>query len=321
MPQGTYQVEYKTIAGWIKPHLKSVKVNPGIANKHTAEYVRPLIVHRSDYDGNGTEDLAVYNAKTRKWSVASAGKAGAAPSAKTILEKRYGKAGDIMAPGDYDGDGSADLAYWREESGEWAVRGQFKLKKFGQERDIPVPGDYDGDGRTEPALFRPSTGEWLLYNYATEKVQKVQFGEFGDIPVPGNYDGDAAGRTDLAVWNVETGMWEVAIYDVDKAKWIASKRYSGKHGIDSDIPVQGDYDGDGKTDLAVYERATSTWKVKGQFELEFGEAGDVPVPNDWAGLGRVIPAVFRTVNGKWLAIDNLLSARYGQGGQPLVSGR
>ena len=85
--------------------------------------------------------------------------------------------------------------------------------------------------------------------------------------------------------------------------------------------MQGDYDGDGTTDLAVYQREGSVWKVKGQFELEFGESGDTPVPNDWAGLGRVIPAVFRTATGKWLAVDNLLSARYGQGGTPLVSGR
>jgi hypothetical protein len=52
-----------------------------------------------------------------------------------------------------------------------------------------------------------------------------------------------------------------------------------------------------------------------------GKRGDVPVPNDWAGLGRVIPAMFSVKSGKWIAVDNLLKAKFGAGGQPLMSGR
>jgi hypothetical protein len=45
-----------------------------------------------------------------------------------------------------------------------------------------------------------------------------------------------------------------------------------------DVPVPGDYDGDGKTDLAVYPSVGWVWYVKDQpFAQWGGQAGDVPL--------------------------------------------
>lgn len=87
-------------------------------------------------------------------------------SAPQIL--RWGMAGDIPQPGDYDGDGKADLAIYRPSTSEWYVLlssrhfQQYLYFVWGKPGDVPVANDYNGDGLTQIAVYRPSTGQWLV---------------------------------------------------------------------------------------------------------------------------------------------------------------
>src|SRR5205085_782614 len=90
----------------------------------------------------------------------------------------FGASGDRQVAGDYDGNGTADIAVFRPSSGVWYVRNGTTVA-FGASEDAPVPGDYDGNGTTDIAVFRPSTGTWFVRNGIT-----VAFGASGDIPVP-----------------------------------------------------------------------------------------------------------------------------------------
>ncbi|MCG8509073.1 MAG: hypothetical protein MI741_07570, partial [Rhodospirillales bacterium] len=57
VPEGTIGIEFSVVAGYLLPSLTSVEITEG-KNKFTGEYLRPLIIHKSDYNGDGTEDLA-----------------------------------------------------------------------------------------------------------------------------------------------------------------------------------------------------------------------------------------------------------------------
>ena len=341
LPIGSVGIEFDVAPGWILPELTGATVKRDELTKATGEYIRPLIVHAADYNGDGLDDLGSYDSRSGKWTVVTSGAASPTAKTTTLVDAKFGKKDDIAAPGDYDGDGIADLAYFREKTGEYRIKqatGSLKIAKFGEKRDIPVPGDYDGDGKTDAALYRPSTGEWIFHRIfedlaANDDVTTFTFGWNGAIPVPGDYNAD--GMTDLAVYDVKARTWHLAVWKKKEGTWVEVKslktpygklKFPVQHGEIGNIPIQADYDGDGSTDIAIFRRGDVNFNVLNQYEIQVGKPGDMPVPNDWAGLGRVIPAVFRSAAGRWIAVDNLLgttllNAKHGANSTPLMSGR
>jgi hypothetical protein len=55
------------------------------------------------------------------------------------------------------------------------------------------------------------------------------------------------------------------------------KQFNIKHGSFGNIPVPGDYDGDGKADVAVYDPETGIWDVRKKFTIQHGKEGDIPL--------------------------------------------
>ena len=77
-------------------------------------------------------------------------------------------------PGDFNGDGSTDVAVYRPSTGDWFVRNQFTVNFGGAGGYVPVVGDYNGDGTDDVAVFQPSTGTWFVRNQGA-----VLFGDSG----------------------------------------------------------------------------------------------------------------------------------------------
>jgi hypothetical protein len=102
-----------------------------------------------------------------------------------VIAVTFGTATDKTVPGDYTGDGRADVAIFRGE--EWFIlRSEdfsFYSFPFGTETDIPVPGDFDGDGKTNAAVFRPSDTNWYV-QLSTGGTLIRQFGTKTDLPIP-----------------------------------------------------------------------------------------------------------------------------------------
>jgi subtilisin-like proprotein convertase family protein len=163
----------------------------------------PTIV--ADYNNDGRADLAVY-------------RSGAASGQQSTWFYRttangpvnfvpWGTNGDFPAPGDYDGDGSADFVVQRNFGGGQAAfwrnltTAPDDIVVFGAPTDVIVPGDYDDDGKTDLATIRAIGGTitWFYRPSGGGADQQVPWGNsLTDFPTQGDYDGD--GRTDQAIW-------------------------------------------------------------------------------------------------------------------------
>jgi len=180
---------------------------------------------------------------------------------------------------DYNGDGTSDIAIFREINGLWSIRGLSRVY-FGGFDDLPVCGDYDGDGTTDIGIFRGASGLWAIRN-----VTRIYFGSSDDEIINGDYDGD--GSCDAGIFRETSGLW--AIKGVTRV-------YFGGFG---DELVPGDYDGDGVKDIALFRSVSGLWALRNISRIYFGSSADELVPGDYAGDGTWAPGIFRSASGLW----------------------
>lgn len=229
-----------------------------------------------DYDGDGVQDLAVFRGNEGDWFTRKVYLNSCAPM-ECIEQVHWGQAGDIPAPGDFDGDGKTDRAIFRPSSGDWYIlysSGGYTGLHFGQNGDLPVTGDYDDDGKSDVAVIRREGGQisWYILQSSDNVFVGIPFGLDSDKAVPADYNGD--GKTEIAVFRPSDGYWYMLSNYSDFSY--------GRWGMNGDIPAPADYDGDQKADLAVFRPSDSTHYVLRSHDstalaYNSGVAGDIPI--------------------------------------------
>jgi hypothetical protein len=221
-----------------------------------------------------------------------------------------GIAGDVPLIGDWNGDGRAKVGIYRATSGLFLLDangdGQFgagdlvyNLGVGIEAGDIPVVGDWNGDGRTKVGLFRQGF-YWILdyngngqFELGIDKTYAFG-GVVGDVPVVGDWNGD--GRSKLGLfrqgffWILDTN----GNGQIDNVNQPGGDQAFAYGGISGDVPVVGDWNGDGKSEVGVF-RSGFFWVLDANGNYQFdgtgvgqdlafpfgGISGDKPVVGRW----------------------------------------
>jgi hypothetical protein len=98
---------------------------------------------------------------------------------------QWGLGSDDPHPGDYDGDGKADITVRRRSNNYWYIlrsfNNQFGAIQYGIAEDIAQTGDWDGNSIMDIGVYRPSTRLWYATSYIGNTLGVL--GEAGEIPV------------------------------------------------------------------------------------------------------------------------------------------
>lgn len=221
---------------------------------------------------------------------------------------------------------------------EASRKGMLSNFRVGDAKGLPIPADYNGDGVLDLATFSPGNGfdnnetkgQWQIYLSKGQNLKdstiinptasylNFQLGTATALPVPADYDAD--GTTDIAVYDYLSQNWQIVFSKMgfDLAKALNNTNRYGLNivwGDKGDLPIKGDYNGDGYSDFILYheaenDRDDSLWKIKqlgpdtsAKLKTKsFGKKGDLPLIADFDCDGKDDLGVFRPSEAAWYFI-------------------
>jgi hypothetical protein len=157
---------------------------------------------------------------------------------------------------------------------------------------------------SKPGMYNSSTNLWQIDNTASYSINKAfsfyfPYSGFGGSPVVGDWNGDGRAKPGIVYLSKNGGplLWYLD-YNGDYL-WSGppnDRLYS--FGQSGDIPVVGDWNGDGRTKIGVFRSGTwlldyngdGVWTPGIDLQFNFGSAGMIPFAGKWGNtLGIIVP--------------------------------
>ena len=243
---------------------------------------------------------------------------------------------------------------------------------FGADTDLPLLGDWNGSGKLKLGVYDPSHKNWELDANDSSSWQGCRQDSClsfavnptsaePEIPLVGSWDGAMKSgvgvyrlvtnptttkdkpRTGNKSTNTLAGYWYFDRNGNGKWDGCSTDLCYGPFGQSADVPVVGDWNGNGVAKIGVFTPQTGMWTLdyNGNGKADgcaidkcfgpFGATGDIPIVGDWSGTGTAKIGVFRSATGEWFldmngngqwdgpAIDKYI-AGFGQAGDlPVVA--
>jgi hypothetical protein len=190
-------------------------------------------------------------------------------------------------------DPATAIWYLADSIGEVTVAG------FGNPGDLPVVGDWDGNESDTVGLYRPSDGFFYGRNRNTSGIAEFTCfaGNPEDMAVSGDWDGD--GTDTLGIYRPS----EQKFYLFNKVCVGAPMGAAGisfAFGNPGDLPIAGDFDGDGSAEVGLFRKSTGfvyyrNTLTTGIADVSFywGNPDDLVVSGDWNANGTDTPGLYR----------------------------
>jgi len=210
----------------------------------------------------------------------------------------FGMNGGIPVTGDWNGDGVTEIGVFRD--GEWFLdlngNGQWDegdlWAKLGSAKDRPVTGDWDGDGKTDIGIFGPEwfgDGRALVHEPGLPDADNPPTGAHKNMP-PKTEEATADNRV---MRRTRAGRLREDVID-----------HVFRYGDSNNIPVTGDWNGDGIHTVGVFSGGSwfldtngdGTWQPGDEIFM-YGQAGDTPIVGDFDGDGIDELGIYR--DGQW----------------------
>lgn len=127
------------------------------------------------------------------------------------------------------------------------------------------------------------------YIYAGSRLLAVEDANANAVP-----------PADIALWRPSNGTWYILNAGYTSYAW----------GQSGDVPVQADYDGDGKTDFAIWRPGTTAvWYIVpsstgSYYTVNQGQTDDIPTVADFDGDGKSDLVLYRPSDNKFYVIKS-----------------
>jgi hypothetical protein len=165
--------------------------------------------------------------------------------------------------------------------------------------------------RSTIGVFRPSIAYFFLRNSNTPGPPDISapLGAPTDIPVVGDWDGN--GTTTIGVFRPATGSGTNTFY-LSNSSITVSVDIVIAFGAAGDMPIVGDWDGNGTSSIGVFRPATNTFylsnslvSVQVDVQAILGAPADLPIVGDWDGNGTTTIGVYRRSSSTFFLSDSL----------------